>query len=110
MTDEVVFLAGAALTLAASLGVAWFIRRHLRNVLTDLTGTPARAEFWVTFTSLLLVIIPLVVAMFVPAGDGPLFFRVTGLLRWSLMGLVATLLASGLVIIVFVVSKPRDGQ
>ena len=108
MSDEEVFLLGAALTLAGSLGVVWFIRRHLRHILTDLTGTAARAEFWVTFTSLLLVIIPLIVAMFVPRGDGVIFFRVTALLRWSLMGLVATLLASGFIIIVFVMSRPRD--
>jgi len=108
MSDEAVFLVGAALTLAASLAAVWFLRRHLRNVLADLTGTEARAAFWVAFASLLLVIIPLIVAMFVPRGDGPDFFQVTALLRWSLTGLVVTLVSCGFVLIVFVLSRPRD--
>jgi hypothetical protein len=108
MGDEAVFLVGAALTLATSLAVVWFLRRHLRSVLLDLTGTEARAAFWLAFTSLLLVVIPLIVAMFVPRGDGPVFFQVTALLRWSLLGLVATLLCCGLVIILFVLSRPGD--
>jgi hypothetical protein len=64
MSEHAVFLVGAALTVAASLAVVW----HLRNVLVDLTGTEARAAFRVAFTSLLLVVIPLIVAMFVPPG------------------------------------------
>jgi hypothetical protein len=108
MSDQAVFLVGAALTLGASVAVVLFLRRHLRNVLIDLTGTEARAAFWVAFTSLLLVVIPLIVAMFVPRGDGPVFFQVTALLRWSLMGLVATLVSCGFVVILFVLSRPRD--
>jgi hypothetical protein len=108
MSDQTVFLVGAALTLVASAAVVLFLRRHLRNILIDLTATEARAAFWVAFTSLLLVLIPVIVAMFVPRGDGPVFFQVTALLRWSLMGLVATLVSCGFVLIIFVLSRPRD--
>jgi len=104
MSEHAVFLVGAALTVGGSLAVVW----HLRNVLVDLTGTEARAAFRLAFTSLLLVVIPLIVAMFVPRGDGPVFFQITALLRWSLLGLVGTLLCCGLVIIVFVLSRPGD--
>lgn len=109
MSDMTIFLIAAALTLSVTVVVALLIRRHLRNVLTDLTGTAARAEFWVAFTSLLLVLIPLIVLMFVPRDEGgetPVFFRVIAQLRWPLVSLVATLIAYAFVIILFVQTRP----
>lgn len=109
MMDIINFLIGSTITLLASAVVVLFIRRHLRNVLIDLTGTRERAEFWTTFTGLLLVIIPLIVAMFVPPRgdpDIPALFRITSLLRWSLIGLTGTLVSCGLVIIWFVQTRP----
>jgi hypothetical protein len=105
MNDITTFLVGASITVAASVAVILFIRRHLRKVLIDLTGTEARADFWIAFTSLLLILIPLIVAMFVPP-DGranvPVFFQVTAQLKWSLIALVATLVSYGFIIIWFV--------
>src|SRR5262245_49492680 len=110
MSDVVSFLVTEAITLAVAVGVALFIGRHLRHVLTDLTGTPERAAFWTAFTSLLLVLVPVVVAMFVPRDAGssePEFFRLVAQLRWSLVGLVATLVSCAFVIIWFVQMRPR---
>lgn len=109
MNDVTMFLTTEAITLAAATGVALFIRRPLRNVLTDLTGTAERAAFWSAFTSLLLVLVPLIIVMFVPrdrGSDEPLFFRMVAQLRWSLVGLVATLVSYAFVIIVFVQARP----
>src|SRR5262245_44011908 len=105
MTDVTIFLITEGITLVLAVGVALFFGRHLRNILTDLTGTAERAAFWVAFTSLLLVLVPLIVVMFVPrdtAADEPAFFRVVAQLRWALVGLVATLASYGFVIIWFV--------
>ena len=117
MSDVAIFLVAEALTLAIAVGVALSIRRRLRNILADLTGTAERAAFWGALTSLLLVLVPVIVVMFVPReadSDVPVFFRVVALLRWSLVGLVATLLAYAGVIIWFVQTRPqppqRDGQ
>jgi hypothetical protein len=110
MSDVTIFLTTEAITLAIAVGVALFIRPRLRNVLTDLTGTAARAAFWVALTSLLLILIPLIVVMFVPRGmasDEPVFFRVVAQLRWSLVGLVVTLVCYGFIIIWFVQTRPR---
>jgi len=115
MSDVTVFLITEAITLVIALGVALFIHRHLRNVLTDLTGTADRAAFWCAFTSLLLVLVPLIAVMFVPrswGADEPVFFRVVEQLRWSLVALVATLVSYGFIIIWFVqtgpATSPRD--
>src|SRR4051812_17313548 len=102
MSDVTIFLITEAITLVLALGVALFIRRSLRSVLTDLTGTGERAAFWIGFTTLLLVLVPLIVVMFVPRDTGsaePIFFRVVAQLRWALVGLVATLVSFGFVII-----------
>jgi hypothetical protein len=109
MSDESVFLVAEAITLAAAAGVTLVVRRRLRDVLTDLTGTAGRAAFWGTFTSLLLVLIPLTVVMFVPheSGSGePAFFRVVARLRWALVGLVVTLVSYAFIIIAFVQTRP----
>jgi hypothetical protein len=114
MTDVTVFLVAESITLAVAVAVALFIRRHMRNVLTDLTGTPERAAFWGAFTSLLLVLVPVIVVMFVPrepGSDEPAFFRVIAQLRWSMVGLVATLISYGFIIIWFVQTlRPPSGE
>src|SRR5688572_10645207 len=109
MSDVTTSLTAAAFTLATSVAVALFIRRHLRIVLTDLTGAAARAEFWIAFTSLLLVLVPLIVLMFVPRDTDvktPAVFRVVAQLRWSLVGLIATLISYDVIIIWFVQTRP----
>src|SRR5262245_37023127 len=102
MSDVAIFLVTEALAVAIAAAVALFLRPHLRKVLTDLTGTSERAAFWGALTSLLLVLVPLVVVMFVPretASDEPVFFRVVAQLRWALVGLVATLISYAFVLI-----------
>jgi hypothetical protein len=117
MDEITIFLITEALTLVIAGAVALFIRRHLRNVLTDLTGTAERAAFWTAFTTLLLILIPLTVVMFVPhpsASGQAAFFCVIDQLKWSLSALVATLLSCAFVIILFVWVNPyprqREGQ
>ena len=108
MNDVTVFLIGIGVTLFASLLVVLFIRRHIRNVLVDVTGTEPRADFWSAFTSLLLVLVPLIVAMFFPPnGDASvsIFFQVIAQVRWSLMAIAGTLIFYGLIIIWFVQTR-----
>jgi hypothetical protein len=109
MSDESVFLTTEAITLAIAAGVTLVIRRRLRNVLTDLTGTAERAAFWGTFTSLLLILVPLTVVMFVPHESGssePPFFRVVARLRWALVGMVVTLISYAFILIGFIQTRP----
>lgn len=56
------------LELAICLGISFIlivlIRPLLRDVLIDTCGTENRAEFWVMFTQLMLIITPLLVVVF----------------------------------------------
>ncbi len=113
MSDVDIFLITEAITVVVSASVALFIHRRLRNVLADLTGTSERAAFWGAFTSLLLVLIPLIVVMFVPHDSRsaePVFFRVIAQLRWSLVGLVTTLVSFAFIIILFVLTRSNPSR
>jgi hypothetical protein len=108
MNDVSVFLIAASTTLTLSIGIAIFIRRHMRNVLVDLTGSGPRAEYWVALTSLILVLVPIIALMFVPRSrdsEVPEFFRVVDHLRWALTAMVCTLVSYAFVIIWFVQSR-----
>src|SRR5437660_1157768 len=113
MSTVTIFVIGVCITLAISMAVVLFIRRHLRNVLVDLTGTESRADFWTAFTSLMLILIPAIVAMFVPPQGGAdklVFFQITDILKWSLIALVATLISYGFIIIWFVQTRRRQSS
>jgi hypothetical protein len=60
------------LCLGISLSLIWLIKPLLRDVLIETCGTQKRAEFWVMFTQLMLVISPLLpVIYFIPTSDAP---------------------------------------
>lgn len=98
------FLISLAITFVVSLAVALLLWISLMNVLTDLTGTRDRARFWTIFSAVLLVLVPLASSLFAyPEHEQPdLFLGVIRQLRWSLVGLIATLVLIGVVIIAFV--------
>ena len=52
------------LCLGISLALIWLIKPLLRDVLIETCGTQKRAEFWVMFTQLMLVISPLLLVIF----------------------------------------------
>lgn len=100
-----VFLVGTGASLLVSIVVVLYLRRHLRGILADLCGTQERGDFWTDFSTVLLVLVPLVLALFSrPSSDAgaSLFFEVTAHLKWSLSGLVGALCSVGIVIAWFV--------
>ena len=57
------------LCLGISLALIILIKQLLRDVLIETCGTQKRAEFWVMFTQLMLVISPLLLVIyFIPTG------------------------------------------
>jgi hypothetical protein len=58
------------LCLGISLVLIWLIKSLLCDILIETCGTQKRAEFWVMFTQLMLVISPLLLVIyFVPTAD-----------------------------------------
>jgi hypothetical protein len=64
MNTLILFALEIALCLGISFAMIWLLTPLLRDVLTDTCGTAKRAEFWVMFTQLMLIISPLLVVVF----------------------------------------------
>ena len=105
-----IYLLQIAITAAISVGIVAYFRPHLHRVLVDLCGTPERAQFWVVFSSILLVGVPLIFGM----GYNPLeseaerlFFDTARQVRTNLLGLLLALFGIGFSVSFFALVAPR---
>lgn len=105
------FFLGLGVTAALAFTVVSYIKSRLRAILVDLCGTEMRADFWMAFTNVTLILVPMVFAMeFYPeAGQGsPIAFQFIGQLKWALLGLIASVAGLGLVLRSFILSEVRQ--
>ena len=112
MNAIVLYLIEIALTAALCAGLVGTLRPSLRGILEDLCGTKQRAHFWMIFSSILLVGLPLVFGMgYHPTAGASdtLFFEIAGQVRWNLLGFLLALLGAGGVISIFSLMAPRPG-
>jgi membrane protease YdiL (CAAX protease family) len=110
MTSVTFFLVGVGVTLLASFCAVSYLKPFLKQILTELCGTPDRANFWAAFSDLTLILMPLIFALHSrSAGEPqtPLVIQLGAQIEWALIGLVATVLLLGFVISRFI---PRPGQ
>lgn len=87
-----------------------YVRPHLHKVLLDLCGTEERAQFWIAFSNILLIGIPMIFALnykpeFMDAES--LFFDVAGKLSGNLGGMLVALIATGMIVSFFALVVPR---
>ncbi len=106
--DFVITLLFGALLMA-------YIRTSLYGVLVDLCGGETRARFWLSFSVILLIGVPVASALgYVPAGDGfgpgSPFFDITMQLGRNLMSFLFALLGLGLVVGFFALVAPRTNK
>lgn len=70
MNQIVLFFVQIAICLAVSLIVVLFWTRSLRSILHDLCGTKTRADFWLNYTNMLVVLAPVLCGLFFgPSGQ-----------------------------------------
>ena len=113
MNSLVSFLLEVALTLIPSMLLAAYLRPFLRRVLTDLCGTEERAQFWVVFTNILLIGMPMLFALnYRPQATNAeeLFFELAARLSGNLGGLLLALIGIGLMVSFFALVAPRQRQ
>jgi uncharacterized membrane protein YhaH (DUF805 family) len=99
------FSLGLGLTEALAFAVVWYIKSHLRAILVDLCGTEARADFWMAFTNVTLILVPMVFSMesYPEGGQGsPVVFQFIEQLKWALIGLIASVAGLGVVLRSFI--------
>jgi hypothetical protein len=105
------FAVEVLLTLAISILLVGYLRPFLRKILTDLCGTEERAQFWVAFTNILLIGLPIIFALsYRPtAGNAQdLFFEVAAKLSGNLGGLLLALIGTGAMVSFFALFAPRS--
>jgi hypothetical protein len=94
MSLTVAFLADLALVALASTVMVAYVSKYLRLLLIELCGTAERASFWLAFSNVALVIVPLIFALNCSLELGPgvnIVFEMARQLKYGLVGFVVTL-------------------
>jgi hypothetical protein len=105
------FVIEVVLTLVISALLVGYLRPFLQKVLVDLCGTEDRAQFWVVFSSILLIGMPIIFALnYRPEAKTAeqLFFEVAGKLSGNLGGLLLALIAVGMIVSFFALAAARQ--
>jgi len=105
------YLIDLALTLIIAALLTFALRNALSRVLLDLCGTPERAHFWLQFSTIMLIAMPVVIGLgFTPEADGgrALFFETGQQLGHNLMGYLFALTITGGFISIFALLAPRQ--
>jgi uncharacterized membrane protein YhaH (DUF805 family) len=104
------FLIQVLLTVTLTALITSYIRPYLRKVLVDLCGTEERAQFWMAFSSVVLIGLPGIFALsYRPeaASAEELFFEIANRLSGTLAGFLFALVGVGIVVSIFALFAPR---
>jgi hypothetical protein len=94
MNATAAFLVGTALVLLGCSAIVAYVSRHLRSLLIELCGTPERASFWLAFSNVALILVPLIFALEYTPELRPgksVVFEMATQLKYGLVGFVVTL-------------------
>jgi hypothetical protein len=98
MDSYLLFAFGLTITLLATLAVVRCLARPLRRQLLELCGNAERAEFWIVFWNVTVILTPAIFAMVALPDPGalvPALLVVTSQVKWGLIGLVISVLMLG---------------
>src|SRR5256885_16067542 len=99
MTSTVAFLTDLGLAATVSIGAVAYLRNALRSLLIELCGTAERANFWLAFSNVTLVLVPLIFALAYEPETAPnknVIFEMAAQLKNVFVGFVAKLTAIAL--------------
>ncbi len=110
MSPTAAFVTDSLLVVLACMGIVAYISEHLRSLLIELCGTAERASFWLAFSNVALILVPLIFALeYTPElGSGKsIVFEMAAQLKYGLVGFVVTLSFLALMLSRFIpTSKP----
>ena len=109
MNINTVFLIESVASMLIVFLTLVYLRPFLRRILLDLCGTDERAQFWTTFTNILLLSLPMISALgFYPDTSfaNPLI-AVARQLKSNLLSFVMGLILVGFVLLFFTVFSSR---
>jgi hypothetical protein len=107
MSASSLFLVGIGITLLMSLTTVIYLMNPLRKILAELCGTRERADFWLAFSNVTLMLSPLIfAASCTPDPRGNLVIEIATQLKWAFIGLLTALMITGWVISRFIPRQP----
>src|ERR1700722_16461352 len=112
MNPIALFLAGVIMTAALAIGVVWYLKPSLQEVLVDVCGTAARAGFWTAFSTVTVALTPIMFALhYRPDTSGRSYavFEIGSPLGLALPALLLSVLLLGLVLARFIPREPQRG-
>jgi uncharacterized membrane protein YhaH (DUF805 family) len=108
MNPTVAFLTDVLFMVLLSLGLVAYIKPHLHALLVELCGTAERATFWLAFSNVTLVLVPLIFALNYEPEVGPnqnSIFEMATQLKHAIIGFVIALSSLAVILSRFI---PRD--
>ena len=108
MIPVVAFISDLIVAVLVCTGIVVYVTKHLRSLLIQLCGTAERANFWLAFSNVSLVLVPLIFALDYKPEFGPnkpVVFEMAAQLKYVLIGFVATLAAVAVILLWFI---PRE--
>jgi hypothetical protein len=108
MSPVVVLVSDLTLTVLVCAGIVLYVAKHLRSLLVELCGTAERANFWLAFSNVSLILVPLIFALDYKPEFGPdklVAFEMAAQLKYALIGFVTTLGALAVILLWFI---PRE--
>lgn len=114
MIGTAIYFIGVITAAAIGITIVTYMRRPMLDILIELCGNEVRARFWVVFSQVMLVLVPVIFAMQSSLEIGtetPLAVQFATQIKWALIGLACSLAALGAVmgkaILVFPQGVPR---
>ena len=104
------FATELGLTILACVSITGYLRPHLKRVLLDLCKTEERAQFWMAFSNILLIGLPMIIALgFHPEAVSfeAAIFEIIGRLSGNLAGYLFALIGIGIIVSFFALVAPK---
>lgn len=108
MNPTTAFLVDVGLVAILSVGLVAYVKRHLNTLLIELCGTAERASFWLAFSNVTLVLVPLIFALDYKPEFGPdrnFVYEMATQLKHAIIGFVIALTSLAVILLRFI---PRD--
>jgi uncharacterized membrane protein YhaH (DUF805 family) len=102
------FLVDVGLVAVLSAGLVAYVKRHLHTLLIELCGSAERASFWLAFSNVTLVLVPLIFALDYKPEFGPdrnFVYEMGTQLKHAIIGFVIALSSLAVILLRFI---PRD--
>jgi len=105
MNSAIPFLIDVGLVAILSISLVTYVKGHLNHLLVELCGTEERAGFWLVFSNVILVLVPLIFALdykpeFEP--DRNFVFEMAAQFKQAIVGFVVALGSLGVILFQFI--------